>query len=70
MCSGFAEFPNWCGGLCFVLLAGLLTVVHHFHPAMLMLYQLPVTAILIVREIRHPSYHGVFAGRLNPDGHS
>lgn len=58
--------PELIWGLCFVSLAGLLTAVHHFAPAMLMLWQLPVTVILIAREIRHPNYHGVFADQVNP----
>jgi 4-amino-4-deoxy-L-arabinose transferase-like glycosyltransferase len=59
--------PELIWGLCFVMLAGLLTVVGRFYPAMLMMCQLPVTVILIAREIRHPVYHGVFARRLNPN---
>ncbi len=31
-----------------------------------MLFQLPVTALVIMRQIRSPWYHGIFAERLNP----
>lgn len=31
-----------------------------------LLWQLPVTCYVIVRQIRSPWYHGIAAGRLNP----
>lgn len=58
--------PELIWGLCFVLLAGLLAVAGRFDPSILMICQLPLTVILIAKDIRHPNYHGVFADRLNP----
>jgi hypothetical protein len=31
-----------------------------------LLWQLPVTLVVVVMQMRSPWYHGIFAGRLNP----
>lgn len=58
--------PELIWATCFVLLAGFLVTAEQFAATTLMLCQFPLTVVLIVRDIRHPAYHGVFARRLNP----
>lgn len=57
--------PELIWAFAFVLLTCLLLAFVRFSSIVLMVYQLPVTVVLIVRGIRLPDYHGVFARQLN-----
>jgi hypothetical protein len=51
---------------CFLLNVGFWLATGQFDWSNVLLCQLPVTVGIVVREIKGPRYHGVFAARLNP----
>ncbi|HLP78179.1 MAG TPA: hypothetical protein VK327_14830 [Candidatus Paceibacterota bacterium] len=54
----------WAG--LFILNVGIWAWFDHLTWPCVLLCQLPITAALIVADMRAPGYHGIFASRLNP----
>lgn len=52
-------------GICLVNVSAWAVLTEVWWPGILMV-QLPVTAVLVWSEMRHPRYHGIYARRLNP----